>query len=253
MMPLRISRLRRFGVLLIALGLTETSVAMADEDELNSGRVIAVQNRPYRLVHEFSVSAGVFPLNAFYVGLSLGGSYTLHLSDLWAWEAASFHYLARIDTGLEQELADRFSVQPTSEPELEFLVGTHAIFSPLFGKTSIGNENVMQIATYLAFGGGVAKYSDGFRPMGSVGPGVRVYFGNTVSSKLDIRGVIVPDVPSGVEFVLQAMLSVSFNFGKVRATESDADGQAEVRTGFEALDELYPESDPALQRTKEDR
>jgi hypothetical protein len=68
-----------------------------------------------------------------------------------------------------------------------------------------------------------------------------------VSTRLDVRGAIVPDIPTGVEFVLQVMLSVSFNFGSTRATElGEADEVVDETTGFEALDELYPLSNPNL-------
>ena len=230
-----------------------SQLAFADEDdELDSGRVVAVEDRPYRMVHEFTVTAGVLPIDALYTGLTLGGSYTLHLSDLWAWEAVSFHYSANVDTGLDVTLAERWSVAPTSNPEIRYMIGSHAVLTPLFGKIALFNDTIIHASTFFALGGGVANFTTGFRPMGSFGPGVRVFFGKVVSTRLDVRGAIVPDIPTGVEFVLHVNLSVSFNFGTVRATELLEDDEVvDNSTGFEALDELYPLSNPDLGKKKE--
>ena len=234
--------MRRFlSAVALAAALMPTSAA-AEDDELNSGRVVAVQDRPYRMVHEFTASLGILPIDAFYTGLSLGGSYTLHFNDIIAWETISFHYSGNVDTGLERELADRWSVLPEGEPELEYLAGTNVIFTPLFGKLSFFNDSILHVATFLSLGGGLSKFDDGFRPYGSIGPGLRMFFGNVVSTRLDIRNIIAADAPSGVDYVLHVTLSVSFNFGS--RDDAEDDQVKDLRTGFEALDELYPLSDP---------
>jgi outer membrane beta-barrel protein len=216
------------------------------EDDLDSGRVIAVEKKPYRMVHEFSFSAGILPLDALYVGYSLGGSYTLHLSDIWAWEIVDFHYSSNVDTGLPVTLAERWSVAPTLNPEFQYTLASHAIFAPLFGKFALFNSHVLFVETYFALGGGITHFSDGFRPELSVGWfGLRLFFGQRVSARLDIRSMFVPDIPSGIDHVMQFSLGVSFNFGSVRATESDTAGDQDDTTGFEELDELYPTSNPA--------
>lgn len=226
--------------------LSMVSTAVADDDELRSGKVIAVQERPYRLVHEFTVSAGVFPVDALYTGLSLGGSYSLHLSDIWAWEAVSFHYSGNVNTGLDVTLAERWSVAPTSNPEIEYLVGSHLVITPLFGKMTLFNAAILYASSYFALGGGVAHFSDGFRPQVSVGPGVRLFWGQVVSTRLDVRGSIVPDIPSGIDLVMHVSLSASFNFGTIRATDSEISDEGEEIDGFKVLNELYPLSDPEL-------
>lgn len=229
------------------------SIAYAEDDEdLEQGRVIAVEDRPYTMVHEFAVSAGVLPLDALYTGFSLGGSYTLHLSDLWAWEAIDFHYSANVDTGLDVTLAERWSVAPTSNPEVQYLAATHAVWSPLFGKFALFNSSISYLETYFAVGGGIARFSDGFRPQVSFGPGLRVYIGQRVSARLDIRSSLVPDIPSGIDHVMKFTLGVAFNFGTIRATESgDDELDDDNTTGFETLDELYPLSNPDRPKPEE--
>lgn len=236
---------------LLATVLWATPAVAQEDDDLEAGRIIAVDMRPYRLVHEFAVSAGVLPLDALYTGFSLGGSYTLHFSDIWAWEAIDFHYSANVDTGLDVTLAERWSVAPTSNPEVQYLAATHAIVSPLFGKLALFNSSINYLETYFSLGGGVARFSDGFRPQVSFGPGFRLFIGQRVSARLDIRSSLVPDIPSGVDHVLKITLGVAFNFGTVRATEEASTEEIDSSTGFEDLDELYPLSNPDRQKGEE--
>lgn len=241
---------RTIWLIVAAILLIAPRAQAAAEDELKSGRIIAVDDREYRMVHEFSVHAGVLPADAMYVGLSLGGSYTLHLSELWAWEAISFHYSANIDTSLESQLSNRFGVLPDPEPRLQYLLTTSAVFTPFFGKQAIFNSNVTLQGVFLAVGAGIANLGgddqDFFLPQISAGPGVRVFFGQVVSSRLDIRAVTTFDDVNGlqVDFLLHAFLSFSFNFGTKRATELGQEDLVDDRTGFEKLDELFPQSNP---------
>ncbi len=218
------------------------------DDELRSGRVIAVQDKPYRMVHEFSITAGVLPADAFYTGLTLGGSYTLHLSDVWSWEAIDFHYSANVDNGLDVTLAERWSVAPTSDPRLDYLAGTHLVFTPLFGKFTFFNQSILHASAHFALGGGIAHFSDGFRVQATAGPGVRLYWGQVVSTRFDIRGTLVPDIPSGFDFIVQLNFSVSFNFGRVRATDGQRRDLHDGPSGYDVLDELYPKSNPKAQK-----
>jgi hypothetical protein len=129
----------------------------------------------------------------------------------------------------------------------------------LFGKQAIFNSDVALQGVYLAFGGGIANLGgddqDFFLPQLSAGPGLRIFFGQVVSTRLDIRAVSTFDDVNGlqVDFLLHAFLSVSFNFGKTRATEIGKDEVVDNRTGFEKLDELFPESNPSVVIVEEKR
>jgi outer membrane beta-barrel protein len=230
--------------LAVVATLAVSPAARADEDELDAGRVIAVEARPYRMVHEFSAFAGILPIDALYTGYSLGAAYTLHLSDLWAWEVVNFQYSANVDSDLKNVLAERWSVAATKDPRINYMATSHLVFSPLFGKFALFNDTILYAETYLSVGGGIARFDDGFRPALSVGPGARLYFGQRVSARLDVHSVISPDIPAGVDHILVITLGVSFNFGNVRATETGFAEEREVTDPFQTLDELYPESKP---------
>ena len=87
---------------------------MTDDDEIDMGSITAVEPRLYRLVHEFNVGIGILPVDSFETAITLDGSYTLHLSDVWAWETIYLTYAANVGTGVEETLAERWSVAPPS-------------------------------------------------------------------------------------------------------------------------------------------
>ena len=77
--------------------------AMAEEIE-EGGQLYAVQDRKYVSQHEFSLSLGMSPLDAFYKGYTGTFAYTFHFDDLWAWEILSGTYAIDVDTGLKKKL-----------------------------------------------------------------------------------------------------------------------------------------------------
>jgi outer membrane beta-barrel protein len=228
-------------------------VALAEEDEIDMGRIVAFEARPYRLVHEFSASLGVLPIDSFQTAITIGASYTLHLSDLWAWEAISFDYAINVDTGVEDMLASRWSIAPSFDrANLQYLVGTHVLLTPLYGKLAVLDDDVIYADLHFGAGGGLAHYADGFRPQLSVGPGVRLFFGSIVSMRLDVAGHVVPNAPGGTDFLVGVNLSVSTNFGTARVTDDPKTAAAPQKVdGMQVLDELYPGTKPDEEKSEE--
>src|SRR4051812_41906337 len=91
----------------------------ADSDD-EPAASYAIQNREYKLAHEINATLGVLPLNAFTKGLTVGGGYTYHFNDFWAWEIAQFQYSFGVDTDLKKELLQNFQVQPTQVESVNF-------------------------------------------------------------------------------------------------------------------------------------
>ena len=85
----------------VFLSVAWVSSAFADEAGYSS-RV--VQNRKHFGTHEFSLAVGTLPLDAFTKGVTLGGSYTIHFSERYAWEVGQFNYSFHVDTDLKDEL-----------------------------------------------------------------------------------------------------------------------------------------------------
>ena len=149
---------------------------------------LAVQNRKYTASHEFVVSAGLLPLDAFEKGFTLSGSYTLHFSDLWAWEVGQFFYSFPMETELEAELK-AFDLKPTPFERVEQFVTSNVLFKPLYWKGAWLNDALGYGEFYLVAGGGYGWLTRSQRPAISGGLGVRLYITELVSVRMDVRDV----------------------------------------------------------------
>lgn len=186
----------------------------AEVDSEGPGVTYAVQNRRFRLGHELAAGVGVLPLNAFTKGVTVGGSYTYHFGDDFAWEMVQFAYALPLDTGLKNELLENFEVQPTQLRSLQYFGGSSAVWKPLYGKFAWRNRKVVHVEASLSAGGAVGLYDNPGEYLfaGSVGGGLRVHAGRTVSFRLDVRDYGFFQGFS-VTHELFVALSAAFTFG----------------------------------------
>ena len=134
----------RLGAACLAVALfvcAAPTPASADEE------TYVVQDRLYRMRHEISVATGVLPLDAFYKGITIGGGYTIHWSDLFAWEVARFAYAFHVNTDLREELRTNFGVEPTAFDRIRYYLFTNFVFKPLYGKWSLLNRTIVRDET----------------------------------------------------------------------------------------------------------
>src|SRR5690606_19895230 len=192
---------RGIAGLLLAAALWVPGGAWAQDLEfgVEEPRVFSIQPRPYRLGHEFNLGAGVMPLDAFYVGLVLGGSYTFHFTDFWAWEIVSLHYSINFDTALERNLFDQYGVRAVrGGGERTQLFGTtSAVAKPFFGKLVLTNRTVVYAETFLLAGIGPFQSVSGtgessyFDPAFNLGLGLCFWVNEVLSVRFEIRDYIV--------------------------------------------------------------
>ncbi len=180
---------RTTGLVLLGLALLGTPrSAHAYDDEEQAG-TYAVQNRAFQLKHELNASVGGLPLNAFVKGLTFGGGYTYHFSDLWAWEVGQFMYSKGFDTDLRDELMNNFTpVAPTLIESIEYFGSTNIVLKPLYGKFALFNQSVIHAEMFLVMGGGFGKTKpSAFRPAADFGGGLRIHLGGHASLRFDVR------------------------------------------------------------------
>ena len=181
-------------VLLVLLMGLNTSAFAEDEDGLDQGKVFAVQPRPYQMNHEFGLSFGFLPLDAFYKMFSVSGHYVVHFDDLWAWEAVhlSFSKYLDLDTGLKGELADRWDTSPTNpeEDRIDFILDTNLMIKPMVGKAALFDSLVIHNETYFLIGVGAQKFETAWYPAFNVGVGIRIFIIDTISARLEVREYI---------------------------------------------------------------
>jgi len=207
----------------ILLGAVFSPAAAAQyDDEEVGGYAVVIQNRKFNMGHEFTLQAGVLPLDAFYKGVTGTFRYTLHFNDFHAWEIAGGTYSFNIETDLRRQLRENFAVQPDAKglEQIWGYVESAYIIKPIYGKLSLFNRALIYNEIYFAFGGAVGVWDDlSFRPGPGGGAGIRFFVWDWMSIRLDMRhyvllnGMPIIDPNFRFENMMYLGAGVSFNFG----------------------------------------
>jgi outer membrane beta-barrel protein len=211
---------RLSSVLLVCGALFSAADASAAyDDESGGGSAVVIQNRKFNMGHEFTLQLGALPLDAFFKGVAATGRYTLHLSELQAWEIHG-SYSFNVETDLSKQLQENFGVQPSTLKQVLGVLETSYVMKPMYGKVSLFNRTLMYAELFADLGLTVSYWTDAsFRPGPHIGGGVRIFITELLSVRLDARhavvfdGVPVLDEKASFEQVLQLNAGVSFNFG----------------------------------------
>ncbi|MEM6533392.1 MAG: hypothetical protein AAF654_12255 [Myxococcota bacterium] len=206
------------ALVVAASTLSLPAVAQAElELDIDEPRVFSIQERPYRLGHEFTLGVGLLPLDAFYIGTVASGSYTYHFSDFWAWEMIHANFSLNAGTGLEEELLEDFGVQPVrgGGDRIRVFATSALVIKPFFGKIALFNDEMVFVESEFMIGGGpmeLALEDDGtFYFAGLLGGAVRFWTSDVFSIRFEIRDYLIfrdlnPDN------ALMLGVTASFNF-----------------------------------------
>ncbi|HEY1100834.1 MAG TPA: outer membrane beta-barrel domain-containing protein [Myxococcota bacterium] len=208
-------------VVVVALLFGFSSPAFAQyDDEVGGGSAVVIQNRKFKMAHEFTLQLGTQPLDAFAKGVTASGRYTLHFDDFHAWEIGAGTYALNIDTGLKDQLLNVFGVQPESLPTLNLVLESNYVMKPLYGKLALFNQVLLYTELFFVAGLTVSSWSDGsFRPGPDVGVGARFFVSEWFSIRADIRhavvfgGIPLVDPNSTIDGIMYLGLGASFNVG----------------------------------------
>lgn len=175
-------------ILLVILGCSAPAALAADDDEPveRSYDSAVVQSRKFDPTHEFTVTGGVLPLDAFAKGITLSGSYTLHFSRNIAWEVAQFSYSFQTQTDLNDKLR-AFDIQPTPFELLEYYLSSNFVWKPVYWKGSWLNSSLIHGEFFLTAGGAYGWFTNSQQPGATVGTGFRLWASETLSFRLDTR------------------------------------------------------------------
>lgn len=205
----------------VTCGVVCAGAARADsEDEEGGGSAVVIQERAFGRTHEFTLSSGTLPLDAFVKGVAFTGRYTLHFDEFNAWEIVGATYSFNVDSGLEGILFRKFAVQPQELPTLLVVADTNYVATPFYGKFALFNEAIVYQELSLNAGLTVTYWSDGsFRPGPDVGAALRFFLWDWLTLRFDIRhavvmnGIPVLDKNAQLDGVLQLLAGVSFHVG----------------------------------------
>ena len=174
---------RTCSFVLLAAALATPLAAAAQE----TGQLVAIQQRKFRLAHELDVGGMFEPLDAYSKGLAAEGAYTIHFDDAFSWEVLRGGYLARIDTGLRAQLQNQFGVEPTAFDNLQYYASTSALYSPLYGKFALRNASLVHVEAFVTGGGVFGRFTSFYAAGPELGVGTRVFLSQAVSVRFDAR------------------------------------------------------------------
>jgi outer membrane beta-barrel protein len=177
------------------------------------GQLYSIERRNRMGNHELSASLGILPIDAFYKGITLQGSYTYHFNQILGWEVVGGMYSFNIDTGLKDELLDRFELQPTELGQLNFILNSNLVFTPFYGKVAAINSRLLFGEMFFvggyALGGFTSAYPSGF----DVGLGFRLFISRYFSVRFDIRDYVLFGGQVSNNLWLSLGVSLTFGFG----------------------------------------
>jgi len=179
-----------FTALALAIMATQVlfpSQALAQETEPDEGyQSLAVQNRKYSMTHELSIGVGVLPLDAFQKGVTVGGAYTLHIDEQFAWEVAQFSYSFTFDTDLNDDLA-AFDLRPTPFEVVQYYLSSNFVWKPIYFKGSVMNDSLVFGELMFVLGAGYGWFTRSSRPLVNYGFGMRFFGSEIFSVRVDAR------------------------------------------------------------------
>ncbi|HWE22674.1 MAG TPA: outer membrane beta-barrel domain-containing protein [Myxococcales bacterium] len=190
---------------LAALLLVASAAAAQQDREVE--RVHVVESRPFSESNRFELSVfGLGQVNPrFTVHAGIGAELAYHLRENLAVQIGLSYNPISHQSALSEELAAKVDQQPLAASalllEADALAGVELM--PIYGKISIFGGNVVRLGLYVNAGIGVAKtqlqlrpadsnggrsFGDtGFRPEGALGIGTRIFAGDRLTFRIEVR------------------------------------------------------------------
>ena len=156
---------------------------------------------------EVGPTAGFTPYSNLVSSVLVGGRLSWHLSDALGWEVLDFQYAQSTVTQDAKTLTQNIKASSLQAPVLQWLVGTHIVISPFYGKLHLWKNTVLHFDFYtivggglqsvqtaiLSSGGGAATLNQGsssLSPMGDIGIGFKVFLGSSFAILVDFRDYV---------------------------------------------------------------
>jgi outer membrane beta-barrel protein len=114
--------------------------------------VEAVQNYIAPKRNEIGLDFGVWPLQPYYNGFSIAGSYIYHFNKDSAWEVANVSYLYTVDTDLTRELAADNQRTPQVIERVNYIASSNYVWNIAYGKFAFFENNIRYFRSGLLLG-----------------------------------------------------------------------------------------------------
>ena len=158
---------------------------------------------------EVAIGGGIYPLDPYYLGFSVNGSFCYYFSTSFAWEIVGGSYAFSVQKDLTSQLADKFGVNPQVIEKLEYTADTSLVLVPTYGKSVLFKSFLQNFRTALLLGGGIVKTSLSSFPAVSLAFRNDTYISDAFSWRWEIRDYIA--IKGGKHF-LSLGLSTTVSF-----------------------------------------
>ena len=209
--------------LCLALGLLLAGVRPAAAAPLagEPPQIYTIAPRTTRLHHQLHLVVGLLPDDPLALGVGVGAGYTYHFSSRWAWEVVQASYSFDVATALPATLARvGTAASQGSQHRRRLLLGSSAVFKPLYGKLALFNRAAAawELAILAGAGGVLAEGGSqrSLHPALHAGGQVHVWLADSLALRLELRDVLLWQNGGPSNGVLLTM-GVSLNFGRMAA------------------------------------
>ena len=182
------------------------------DEELAQESVLPVFDRSesvkYRTIRtagriEFGPVASYSLLEPFYQQASFGATGTYHFNETSALNIFGTYFMQGLNENGNNlnpipGSSPQSSLNAQYAPQSKYMLLGNYQFTPFYGKISITKEFVMNLSIYGFAGAGGLAIGDIIAPIGNIGFGQKLYFGQNFALRMDLRfaGYMGPDVLS---------------------------------------------------------
>ncbi len=167
-------------------------------------KVFAIQNRIFHRNHELTLNAGYIPDEDFYHAFPFGLSYTYNFNEHFGWEVARGQWIVTTEKDLLDTLVEQFAAQPSEFNKPQYMLHSHLVYKPLYGKAAVLNRGIVNHETYLFVGGGFINYEKQFPaghpdhdnpptenvPSFSLGVGTKYFINESLCINFELRDMV---------------------------------------------------------------
>ena len=136
----------------------EASCEDAKDDAKEEAQIYAVQNRIFHRDHEVNFNLGYITNEDFYHSFPIGFGYIYNFSENYAWEVARAKYVVTTENDLKSDIEQNFGVTPSEFAKPTYMVYSHLMYKPFYGKNAVLNKGIINHETYLFAGAGIVNY-----------------------------------------------------------------------------------------------
>ncbi|NLD37282.1 MAG: outer membrane beta-barrel domain-containing protein [Desulfatiglans sp.] len=205
------------------------------KDTKDEAKVYAVQNRIFHRDHEINFDIGYIANENFFHPFPIGFGYIFNLNENWGWEVARAQFILAPENDLKSDLETQFGVTPSEFAKPTFMIHSHLIYKPFYGKNAVLNKGVINHETYLFAGGGVVNYDWNYPegsnqnsgstsemvPSASFGIGSKYFINEKLCINFEIRD-IMNFWSDGMENRIYVGVGIGYRFNlKPRKVEKD--------------------------------